>query len=369
MSMDLNAKRILIIKQSSLGDIIHALPLAHALKRCHPACRIGWLVEEGAASLVDSDPSVDAVHAIHIPSTSDPRAGRFAYLHALSATLGVLRRLRADFKSAPYDLLLDLHASFRSGLLGLMNPGGQRIGFADARELNGLFQNQHLTVPDGVVHAVDKNLLFAARLGCAVQPEDFFIATTAGDEQRVLDFLTEAGIAAAAPLAYVNPAARWQSKHWLVQRWSRLCDRLAAAGVRAVFGGSAADLPYIREILGQMEHPGIVAAGRLGLRESVALIRRARVYVGVDTGPMHMAAMVGTPVVALFGPTHPERVGPYGVRSSVLQAGDVDCLCCRRRECSRPLCMEGISVEQVLAEVLRMVEAKGKEREAACAPA
>jgi len=354
--MDLNGKRILVVKQSSLGDVIHTFPLTHALKRRFPQCFIGWVTEQGYAPLVGQDDSVDRVHPMHIPSTSSPDSTWGSYGSALVASVRVLRDLRRAFAAAPYDLILDLHASFRSGLMAMMNPGGLRIGFKDARELNTLFQRRLIDVPANAVHAVDKNLLFAAHLDCPVAPEDFYLCSSAPDEERVAAFLSEAGIGPDNRIVYVNPTARWQSKFWLDIRWSELCDRLANAGVRTVFGGSGNDAAYIQNIVRRMASSGAaIAAGRLSLTESVALMKRASAYVGLDTGPMHIAAMAGVPVAALFGPTHPERVGPYGVRNVVVRAEDVPCLCCRKRACDHMSCMRGISVEQVFAAVMGLL--------------
>ena len=348
-------KRILIIKQSSLGDIVHTLPVVHALKRRHPDSLIGWVVNHGFGSLVSRDPAVARVYPISIPSTSDPAAGRRAWGRALAATVGVLRQLRADFRAAPYDLVLDLHASFRSGLLGLMNPGGRRLGFADARELNTLFQHRLVQNPTGRVHAVEKNLLFAEALGCPPAAADFHLCTDAADEQRVAEFLVAEGIGAADPVVYVNPTARWVTKFWLAERWAELADRLLAEGIRPVFGGSGGDVAYIGGITGRMHGRASVAAGALSLTESAALMRRAAVYAGLDTGPMHMAAMIGTPVVALFGPTHPERVGPYNVAHVIVRAAGLDCLSCRRRSCDHLSCMRGIATETVFRRVMDFV--------------
>ncbi len=107
-------KRVLIVKQSSLGDVVHTLPVVHALTRCHPDWTIGWVVNQPFAPLVQRDPAVARVYPIHIPSTSDPSAGRRAWFRACTATLRVLGRLRREFHAEPWDLVLDLHASFRS---------------------------------------------------------------------------------------------------------------------------------------------------------------------------------------------------------------------------------------------------------------
>lgn len=348
-------KRVLIVKQSSLGDVVHTLPVVHALKRCHPDWTIGWVVNQGFAPLVQRDPAVARIYPIRIPSTSDPSAGRGAWYRAFTATVRVLGRLRREFRAEPWDLVLDLHASLRSGLLALMNPGGRRLGFADARELNTLFQHQLVANPAGRVHAVEKNLLFCESLGCPSTPSDFYLCTAAADEERVGEFLAAEGIGAAEPVVYVNPTARWSTKFWLVERWAELADRLLAAGIRPVFGGSDGDLAYIREITGRMRGRASVAAGALSLTESAALMRRAAVYAGLDTGPMHMAAMIGTPVVALFGPTHPERVGPYNVAHAIVRAEGLDCLCCRRRSCDHLSCMQGIATETVYRQVVAFV--------------
>ncbi|MBM9537969.1 glycosyltransferase family 9 protein [Desulfobulbus alkaliphilus] len=359
--MDMNNKRILIIKQSSLGDIVHTLPVAHALKRCYPSCAIGWIVQEGYASLLAGDPAVDVIHPVRIPSTSDPNASWLDYVRALTAMVRQLRQLRAFFRKAPYDLVLDLHASFRSGLFALMNPGGQRIGFADAKELNTLFQHQLLPRSTTSVHAVDGNLLFADFLGCEAHAEDFHLRTSRADEEQADRFLRNAGIEATVPLAYMNPLARWESKCWFASRWSALCDRLMDTGIQPILAGGPSDQPYLDEIAARMVRPAVIAAGRLDLNASVALMKKAAVYVGVDTGPLHMAAMVGTPVVALFGPTHPERVGPYRVQSTVVRDEGLDCLCCRKRTCAHMRCMENISVATVQQAILATIRNRGQQ--------
>jgi len=188
------------------------------------------------------------------------------------------------------------------------------------------------------------------------QKEDFHLATGQTDEQQAEDFLRTSGIEPGQRFVYINPAARWQSKFWITARWSALCDQLEAAGIRTVFGGGPGDLVHIEPIAAGMTHGARIAAGRLSLPASVALMKRAAAYVGVDTGPMHIAAMVGTPVVALFGPTHPERVGPYGSGHVVVRTEGLDCLCCRKRICAHRQCMQGIPVEAVCEKIIDIIK-------------
>lgn len=360
--MDLSNKRILVIKQSSLGDIVHTLPVVHALKRHHPDCCIGWVVEQGLAEIVERDAAVDNVYPIHIPATSDPQAANGVYLRAFLATMQTLAGLRRAFRETPYDISLDLHASFRSGLLSLMNKGACRVGFKDAREMNTLFQHEHIRVPQRIDHALEKNLLFADHLHCPVAESDFFMTTSDADKRLATTFLLDHGITGKQRFAYINPTARWATKFWSAERWALLADQLLDAELKIVIGGSRSDRDYIRSITQLMTHPAPVAAGRLTLTQSVALIERAAVYTGLDTGPMHIAAMVKTPVVALFGPTHPERVGPYNVLHRIIQAPNLDCLCCRQRTCSHMSCMRGITVEQVYQAVVDLLQEQEQEQ-------
>jgi len=353
--MNVENKRILIIKPSSLGDIVHSLPMVHALKRCFPGCSIGWIVQQAFAPLLECDPAVDTVYPVHIPSTSDPMAGKLAYFYAFKATIKTLKVLRFQLQQARYDLILDLHASFRSGLLGRTNPGGIRIGFEDAKELNTFFQNQLVAVPDHVEHALEKNLLFCDYLGCSVATEDFHMHSNSSDDESVLLFLQQLGINDSDVLIYANPCARWQTKFWPPEYWAALADRLYEQGCLLIFAGSSHDRDFIARISEQMQSKPCIAAGELGLTEAVALLQRSAVYVGLDSGPMHMAAMTGTPVVALFGPTHPERVGPYGVKDVIIRNEKIDCLGCRRRQCNHLSCMKGINVEEVFTAVTSLI--------------
>jgi heptosyltransferase I len=354
--MDLNGKRILIVKPSSLGDVAHTLPVVHALKRCYPSCFIGWIVQKGFQGILQSDPAIDEIIPISIPSTSDPHAPRGAFIRAASATITTLRMLRRRFKDRPYDIVLDLHASFRSGLLGLTNPGCLRIGFRDAKELNTRFQDTLVGNNPDNRHAVEKNAAFAEYLGCSTVPEDYRIVVDPKARDRLRVFLHESGVTKGARIVYANPAARWETKYWTVAAWAELGDLLIErVGASVVFSGSPDDVVHIGDIADSMKHQPIIAAGKVNLAEAVALIEAADVYVGVDSGPMHIAAFAGTPVVALFGPTDPAKVGPYGEGHVVIRRDELDCLACRKRSCADRVCLEGISAQDVLdATIERM---------------
>ncbi len=344
------------MKPSSLGDVVHTLPLVHALKRCFPSCHIGWIIQEALRAIPDSDPAVDEIIPISIPSTSDPGAGAWSVVRAATATVTTLRRLRTRFRDRPYDFVLDLHASFRSGLLGATNPNGVRIGFADAKELNPLFQQHKVDPGPETVHAVDKNMAFAEYLQCAPDAADFRIISNPAGAQRARAFLAEAGKSQYDRLVYANPAARWETKLWNIKAWAALADLLTErAGASVIFAGSPDDISHIKKITALMKQNALVAAGRMNLADAVALMELCSVYVGVDSGPMHVAAFAGIPVVALFGPTDPAKVGPYGPGHKVIQKADLGCLACRKRRCNDRKCLEGIAASEVFDETVRLL--------------
>ncbi|MCI5126641.1 MAG: glycosyltransferase family 9 protein [Candidatus Electrothrix sp. AR5] len=357
----LSNKRILIIKPSSLGDIIHTLPVAHAIKRCFPNCFIGWIAQQSFAPLLQEDDSIDAVYPIQIPSTSDPQAGRWALPKALKATISTLQQLHREFQQKPYDLILDLHASFRSGLLGRTNPGGRRVGFSRAKELNTFFQDHLIKLPAATEHAQDKNLLFCTYLGIKAADEDFHLSTSEEERQALQQFLHSYRLTDTSPLIYANPAARWQTKFWPIEHWATLTDKLQKQSLPVVFGGSPQVTEYITSIAQLMKTDPIIAAGRLTLPQSAALIQHASLYIGLDSGPMHIAALARTPVVALFGPTHPNKVGPYNLMSRegsehrIVRAEELECLECRKRSCSHLSCMQKISPEMVYEAAISLL--------------
>ncbi|MEN8190609.1 MAG: glycosyltransferase family 9 protein [Thermodesulfobacteriota bacterium] len=348
-------QRILIIKQSSLGDIVHTLPLVHAIKRSWPDSFIGWVVQKGFSPMVENDSAVDRVHTVEIPSTSEPGAEKGVYGRALDATLATIKKLRQTFKDAPYDLVLDLHASFRSGLIGHCNSSGTHIGFSDAKEFNTRFQDQLIEVGDQPVHAQDKNLLFADFLELQVTEEDFYYETTDLDEEAVDQYLGNGS----ANLIYFNPVGRWQSKFWPPENWAALADRFQENGYRVVLAGSPQDRETLTSIGDKMNSQPLISGGSLSLTQSAALIKRSALYVGVDSGPMHIAALAGTPVAALFGPTDPRLVGPYQVPHRVIRNESLDCLCCRKRSCEELTCMKSISVDQVYDQSLELLKETG----------
>ena len=309
--------RILILKPSSLGDVIHALPTVHRIRQRYPQAHLAWLVNTAFISLLKHCPIIDEI----IPF---PR-------HEYRRLPGLIRRLRR----ARYDVVVDLQGLLRSGLLAALAGAPRRIGLSDAREGAGFFHNEIIAVPR--IHAVDRYLRAAVHLGGEAGPVEFPLGLAPGS--------------GSAGYLAIHASARWPTKLWGDDKFAELIRQLPQE--RIILTGSAAEA----ERIGRLAQGARNLAGQTDLFELAEWYRRCAVVVTNDSGPMHLAAAVGTPVVAIFGPTHPALTGPYGSGHTVLRAA-LPCAPCFNGRCTNPdsmACMKAIRVAEVLAAVQKFI--------------
>jgi lipopolysaccharide heptosyltransferase I len=305
-----SGRRILIIKPSSLGDVIHALPTVNLIRRKFPEAHIAWLINHELSSLLQRCPIINERIEFH--------------RRAAATWLPLLRQLRRQ----NFDIVVDLQGLLRSGLFAFKTGAPRRIGLSDSREGARLFHNEIVPVPR--CHAVDRYLLAARHLGCDSGPVEFPI----GSE----------GLAPSRSLIAINATARWKTKLWGDDKFAALIQHLPAD--RLVLTGTAADAPHLTRLGPNIRN----LAGKTDLFELAQLYQQCCVVITNDSGPMHLAAAVGTPVVAIFGPTDPALTGPYGRGHIVLRAG-IPCSPCFKDHCTNPVameCMRKVTVEQVL---------------------
>ncbi len=338
---------ILIVKLSAIGDVIHTLPALNALRRRHPGARITWLVEEAAADLVRGHRALDRVLVSRrqhwLRELKGP--GRTRSLQEMRAFIRALRDTR-------YDLIIDFQALLKSAVLIALARGRRKVGFGPGlthMEHSYLFLNERIPAVDMEIHALDRGLMLLEALGIPRGLFTYDLPVGKSERRAVDELLGRHGIDASRPLVAVNPVAKWETKLWSPSAFARLADRLIhRCGARVVFTGSAQDRPVIADILSRMAFPAVSLAGETSLKTLAALYRRCRLLVSTDTGPMHLACAVDTPVVALFGPTAPWRTGPYGTQHRVIRTG-IACSPCFKRTC--PLgtgdCMRQIPVSRV----------------------
>ncbi len=336
--------RILIVKMSAIGDVVHSLPVLAALRRMYPSARIHWLVEEAAAGLLEGHPYLDRVLL----------SRRKAWVAGIRrGNMRVLRDVRsfiANLRAEPYDLVIDLHNLAKSSIWVALARSPRKLGFYGTAEFASVPLTEKVGPEDFRLHAVDRYLTFISYLGGSVADPEFPVPVTAAHRQRVDELLTEAGYGRRS-LAAVHPVALWATKLWNVRAFGETARRMRdELGLDVVFTGGAGDRRYMREVMNGEFPPEADFCGRLSLLESAALFERCAVAVTTDTGPMHLAAAMSTPVVALFGPTDPTRTGPYGNGHTVLRAG-LSCSPCFRKRCDDIQCMDLITPDHVLEAV------------------
>ncbi len=335
--------RILIIKPSSLGDIVHALPVLAGLRQTHPSAHIAWLVGNSFAALLDGHPMLDEIirfdRARYGKMFRDPRI--------LREFLEFVR----DLRRRRFDLVVDLQGLIRSGFLAYASGAKRRIGFAGAREAAWIFYSERVRCPDSAIHAVDKNLCVARALELDVDPPQFPLGIRADQTIAARARLTAAAGGPLDSFTAVLPAARWETKQWRTERIAELIDRIHDVGLpRCVLLGAPADRATADKIIADCKSDPIDLVGKTDLRELTAMIDLADRVVCHDSGPMHIAAALNKPIVAIFGPTDPQRTGPYGGDARIV-ATPIDCSPCFRRKCWHHSCMEQLEVKTVLDQV------------------
>ena len=311
------AERIALVKLSALGDVVHTLPVATALRAALPTARLAWIVERREAALLHGHPALDVV--IEVDTRAWRRArGPAAAVGALRALAALRRRLRVE----RFDVALDLQGLLKSGVITAATGASTRIGFGRgwSREtLSGLFTTVKVWPPPEAVHVVDQYLTLLEPLGIRRPAVTFALQADAGAEARMDGALAAAGLKPRDRLVVLNPGAGRPAKRWPVERFRDLARRLTSAmgaSVLVVWG------PDEQEVARQIAGDGIALAPPTDLHELIAVLRRASVVVAGDTGPLHIAAALGVPCVGLYGPTSARRNGPYGAGHRALQSAD-----------------------------------------------
>ena len=349
---------ILIVKTSAIGDVIHTLPALHCLRLHYPQARITWLVEEAAAELLVGHRDLDRVLVSRRKRwSSDFRRGPGPAWKAAREALALLRELR----DTRYDLLLDFQGLLKSGVLVGLARARRKVGFGrgmEHAEGSWIFLNERIPAVDMNIHALERELMLLRAIDIPTPEVVFGLPITEAHRRKVENLLAERGVDRSRPLVAVNPQATWPTKLWFEERFTELADRMRERGCEVVFTGSPADRPVIERIVSSMKNPAPNLAGETSLLELAALYQAARVVVSTDTGPMHIAAAVGAPVVAIFGSTAPWRTGPWGQQNLVLR-GEPDCSPCLKKGCDREReCMRRISVDIVEAAVVEKLRIK-----------
>jgi lipopolysaccharide heptosyltransferase I len=328
-------KNLLLIKMSALGDVVMTLPALAALKKRYPGAAIDWLVEPAAAGLLAGHPYLNRVLVSPRPDLK-ALAAKGQFRRAKPLLTDFLR----DMGRIDYDVVLDLQGLFKSGLMTFLARGRRKVGFDRTREGAHFFLNEKMPPYDPEEHAARRYLKAAAYLGGAGPADEaplrYYEPPTAA--QRGAEALL--GPTWNEGFLVLNPGAKWVTKLWPPGHWRTLAEGLTEeTGLKLVLTGGPEDARTAEEIGRTAPGSAVNLCGRTSLPELAAILARARLMVSADTGPLHLAAAVGAGGLALFGPTRPNRTGPFGGHFEIMRP-PLDCLGCLKKRCPRPCLAE-----------------------------
>ena len=302
--MSNNLKNILIIKPSSLGDIVLALPALSALRRSFPAAEISWLIRPEFAPLLKGHPHL--TRTIIFDRKLLGRAWR--NLKAFNSLLELIEQMH----KSNFDAVIDLQGLFRTACLGWLTGCRKRFGMSSAREFAHIFYTHKIDQTEDCIHLVDYYLKMTRAAGASDADVEFILPQDAVAGESVAKLLSARGIKAGSYAVFV-PGSAHRDKCWPVERFAELADRISPQfGLSVIATGTEPEWSIAEGIKAAAHTPVENLAGLTGLLELVALLRGAGLVVSNDTGPGHIAAALGVPVVLIFGRSNPARVAPYG---------------------------------------------------------
>ncbi|MBI4682448.1 MAG: lipopolysaccharide heptosyltransferase I [Nitrospirae bacterium] len=345
--------KILVIKPSSLGDVIHALPFLKAVKDTFPKAQIDWVISKNLKGILEDNPLINELIIFNKDAWKN--------IKNIHKTFSDISSLRKTLKSKSYDIVVDLQGLLRSGLITYSAKTNLKIGFANAREGSRYFYDKKISANKSH-HAVDKCLEIAREIGAKVGKADFPLHISQAVKDKTKKLLGDID-----EYIVIVPSARWLTKRWPSENFASLMKKIS---IPCVITGSKGDKEIAQEIIedriqsaeqrtqttkiknSNLKGKNIIIdlCGKTDLKELTALIAGAKAVVSNDSGPLHIAAALDIPAIALFGPTDPLKTGPYGWQTNrnlkVIKA-DVPCSPCRRKKCGEFICMKNISVESV----------------------
>ncbi len=325
-----SAQKLLVVRLSSMGDVIHALPAVSALRKALPDATIGWVVEQRWSELLcargcpldgpptEHKPLVDRVHWVR---TKQWRKNLFA-----PSTWSDVRRGLGDVRRARYEVALDFQGAIRSAFIARCSGAAEIFGFAAPREgpARGLYTRR---VRTRAAHVIEQNLELVAAFAGAPPEAEAVLPCDPLAEQWCDRYVADHKV---MNPVLMNPGAGWGAKQWPPERYGAVARELAKDGHTILVNHGPGE-ESLAQAVADKSH-GAARPVLCSLGELIAMTRRAALFVGGDTGPLHLAAALKIPVVAIFGPTDPARNGPFGTRSIVLRSGESNTSHKRRAE-------------------------------------
>lgn len=335
-----NIGKILIIRLSSIGDVVMSLPTIKAIRDRFPSAYIAFAVENGPKEIVIDNPYLDEVIILDFKRWKK----NLLKINTWWEILGVIKYIRAK----KFNLSINLQLLLRSGLTAYLSSP-LRVGYGEKREFNHLLINYKVSKSNSS-HTVDRFLNIAKYLGADTKCPEFTIQIPNEDKGFVEQFLIDNNMKEDKPFIVISPGASKEYNIWPAENYAKLIDQLSK-GVKIVLVGSKGELSLSERISGLTKNKPIIATGRTNLKQLAHLLQRSALFIGNDSAPMHIAVAMKTKVVAIFGPANPQITGPYG-EGGVVVRKDLPCSPCYGvKTCKKYECLTSISVDEVMEAV------------------
>jgi len=331
IKLDKPPEKILIIKPSAFGDIVHSLPFLQTIKTCFPACEIHWVVSKELQFFLQDHPLIDKLWVF--------KRKEWRISSSILTTIKELYSFSKGLRNEKFDISVDLSGLLRSGLITFFAGAKYKLGFRESNEGSPFFYS-HKIQGGKEIHAIDRYLKIASFLGC--ESDDIHYPFAPFDENPpVCNLLPD-------KYAIMVPSAGKEANRWPAERYGQLAARLPLPSI--MIGGKA-DAEVVQRAVHASGGKGIDLVGKTSLKDLLPIIRKAQFMVTNDTGPMHLAAAFSVPVFAIFGPANPIRTGPYGSIHTIITE-DLGCSPCYRwKPCDNWQCMEKITVDKVFGVI------------------
>jgi len=340
-------QNILIIKPSSLGDIVMALPGLSALRRSFPEAKISWFVRTEFASFIENHP-----HLTELILFDRKLLGKAWYSpRAFAQLISLVRRLRRG----KYDAVIDLQGLFRTASLGWLSGCRRRYGMANARECGHIFYTDKISQDNDCIHLVDYYLKIIAAAGAGDIGVEFVITEDSAAEESVKKLLAGCGIEDKKYAVFVPSSAR-SGKCWPVERFAALAEKVGERfGLSIIATGTESEKSVVEDLVNKSDVGVLNFAGLTNIKELTALLKAASLVVSNDTGPGHIAAAFGLPLVLIFGYSNPARVAPYG-RSGCVAAVDPEGRGAKPDNFDPRYDVKNITIDQVFQKICKQLE-------------
>ncbi|MCF6149907.1 MAG: glycosyltransferase family 9 protein [Candidatus Kuenenia sp.] len=349
----INPKNILVIRLGAMGDIIHVIPAVKMVREALPSCKISWLVEDKNKDLVETVSEVDEVNVFPRSRWQLWLRHPERYFQLISEMFVFFKRLRAK----RYDVVLDFHGNFKSGILGYLSASKIRVGFSRkyCKEFNYIFTNVRIAPPQKVMHRIEKYLSLVKGLGIEAYYQRPVFSVPEEYRDYINDFIRQNQLEH-KPMAILHPGTSLFGKYkrWSPEKYANLSDKLIEDfGYSVVFTWSGKEYDIAEDIQSRMRFPSTIACKTASVKQLIALLQCAALYIGGDTGPTHLASCLGIPTIAIFGPKDPVIYAPYDDTALVVRK-DIYCSPCAKRSCDHVTCIHSITPDDVYGKVCEL---------------